>query len=155
MAASTYGVGQLVAAALNAGVARIVVGLGGSATTDSSSPKFVPPEERIEAQSISPGIERIVARYGYMETPTIMAALRAADDQGVEFRAEETVYVVGRENPVLGRGSGMPMAVSPVIAHVQGRHSASLKPRDQREDQDEDDEGQGERDEAEAEAQPA
>ena len=30
-------------------------------------------------------------------------------------------------------GSGMPMAVSPVIAHVQGRHSASLKPRDRRE----------------------
>ena len=27
-------------------------------------------------------------------------------------------------------GSGMPMAVSPVIAHVQGRHSAALKPRD-------------------------
>ena len=30
-------------------------------------------------------------------------------------------------------GSGMPMAVSPVIAHVQGRHSAALKPRDGRE----------------------
>ena len=30
-------------------------------------------------------------------------------------------------------GSGMPMAVSPVIAHVQGRHSASVKPRDRRE----------------------
>ncbi|MEO8301990.1 MAG: MATE family efflux transporter, partial [Rhizomicrobium sp.] len=30
-------------------------------------------------------------------------------------------------------GSGMPMAVSPIIAHVQGRHSANLKPRDQRE----------------------
>lgn len=30
-------------------------------------------------------------------------------------------------------GSGMPMAVSPVIAHVQGRHSAALKPRDRRE----------------------
>ena len=29
-------------------------------------------------------------------------------------------------------GSGMPMAVSPVIAHVQGRHTGSLKPRDQR-----------------------
>ena len=27
-------------------------------------------------------------------------------------------------------GSGMPMAVSPVIAHVQGRHSAASKPRD-------------------------
>jgi multidrug resistance protein, MATE family len=30
-------------------------------------------------------------------------------------------------------GSGMPFAVSPVIAHVQGRHNASLKPRDQHE----------------------
>jgi MATE family multidrug resistance protein len=30
-------------------------------------------------------------------------------------------------------GSGMPMAVSPVIAHVQGRHATSIKSRDQRE----------------------
>src|SRR6478609_8523786 len=30
-------------------------------------------------------------------------------------------------------GSGMPMAVSPVIAHVQGRHSVSVKARDQHE----------------------
>src|SRR5882757_5381796 len=30
-------------------------------------------------------------------------------------------------------GSGMPMAVSPVIAHVQGRHATSIKLRDQRE----------------------
>src|SRR6266446_4475392 len=30
-------------------------------------------------------------------------------------------------------GSGMPMAVSPVIAHVQGRHGASGKQRDRRE----------------------
>lgn len=30
-------------------------------------------------------------------------------------------------------GSGMPMAVSPVIAHIQGKHSAKLKPHDHRE----------------------
>jgi MATE family multidrug resistance protein len=30
-------------------------------------------------------------------------------------------------------GNGLPMAVSPVIAHVQGRHAAALKPRDRRE----------------------
>jgi MATE family multidrug resistance protein len=30
-------------------------------------------------------------------------------------------------------GSGMPMAVSPVIAHIQGKHSAKLKPHDRRE----------------------
>ena len=30
-------------------------------------------------------------------------------------------------------GSGLPMAVSPVIAHVQGEHAAAAKPRDRRE----------------------
>ena len=30
-------------------------------------------------------------------------------------------------------GNGLPMAVSPVIAHVQGKHAAATKPRDQRE----------------------
>jgi MATE family multidrug resistance protein len=29
-------------------------------------------------------------------------------------------------------GSGLPMALSPVIAHIQGEHAASLKPRDRR-----------------------
>lgn len=70
---------------------------------------FVPPEERVETQSIASGIERIIARYGYMETPSVIAALRAADEQGVAYKPEETVYVVGRENPVLARGSGMPL----------------------------------------------
>src|SRR5205814_4096910 len=37
LAASTYGVGELIAAALGAGASRIVVGLGGSATTDGGS----------------------------------------------------------------------------------------------------------------------
>lgn len=35
--ATTYGVGQLVAAALDAGAGRVVVGLGGSATTDGGA----------------------------------------------------------------------------------------------------------------------
>jgi MATE family multidrug resistance protein len=30
-------------------------------------------------------------------------------------------------------GNGLPMAVSPVIAHVQGKHASASKPRDQRE----------------------
>src|ERR1700679_472695 len=29
-------------------------------------------------------------------------------------------------------GSGLPMAVSPVIAHIQGEHATSTKPRDRR-----------------------
>jgi KUP system potassium uptake protein len=67
----------------------------------------VPLEERIEVQSVAPGIQRVIARYGFMETPNVIAALRAAEDHGVAFKPEETTYVLGHENPVITRASGM------------------------------------------------
>jgi KUP system potassium uptake protein len=67
----------------------------------------VPPEERIEVQNVAPGIQRVVARYGFMETPNVIAALRAADEHGVAFRPEETTYVIGHENPIITHASGM------------------------------------------------
>src|SRR4029077_3032657 len=50
----------------------------------------VPPEDRIEVQNIAPGIQRVVARYGFMETPNVVVALRAAGDYGVPYKPEET-----------------------------------------------------------------
>jgi KUP system potassium uptake protein len=67
----------------------------------------VPPEQRIEVQNIAPGVQRVVARYGFMETPNVIVALRAADEHGVEFRPEETTYVIGHENPIITHASGM------------------------------------------------
>jgi KUP system potassium uptake protein len=65
-------------------------------------------DDRVSVQTVAPGIERIVARYGFMETPNIISTLRAAEEKGIEFRPDETTYVVGRENPVIGSGGGMP-----------------------------------------------
>jgi KUP system potassium uptake protein len=65
------------------------------------------PEDRIEVQNIAPGFQRIVARYGFMETPNVVVALRLANEHGVEFRPEETTYVIGHENPIITRASGM------------------------------------------------
>ncbi len=67
----------------------------------------VPHDERIEVQSVAPGIQRVIARYGFMETPNVTAALRAAEDHGVAYRPEETTYVVGHENPIITNASGM------------------------------------------------
>jgi KUP system potassium uptake protein len=64
-------------------------------------------EERIEVQNIAPGMQRVIARYGFMERPNVVAALRAAEAHGVEFRPEETTYVLGHENPVITSASGM------------------------------------------------
>jgi len=83
---------------------------------------FVPPEERIEVQNLGPGFCRITARYGFMETPNVVTALRAAVEKGVDYDADQTVYVVGRENPVFATGSGMPLWRKRLFAFM-GRNS--------------------------------
>ena len=70
---------------------------------------FIPSEERVDCQQLAPGLQRVIARYGFMETPSVVAALRSADEKGVGYLPEETMYVVGRENPVFATGSGMPL----------------------------------------------
>jgi len=67
----------------------------------------VAPEERIEVQNVAPGIQRVIARYGFMETPHVVSALRAAEIYGVEYKPDETTYVIGHETPVVTRTSGM------------------------------------------------
>lgn len=67
----------------------------------------VPIDERIEVQNVAPGIERVIARYGFMETPNVVAALRAAVDRGIPYRPEETTYVIGHDTPIITHGSGM------------------------------------------------
>jgi KUP system potassium uptake protein len=83
---------------------------------------YVPPEERIEVQNLSPTLCRVIARYGFMETPNVVVTLRAAEEKGIAYEPEQTVYVVGRENPVFATGSGMPLWRKRIFAYM-GRNS--------------------------------
>jgi KUP system potassium uptake protein len=83
---------------------------------------FVAPEQRVEIQNLGPGLLRVIARYGYMETPNVVAALRSAEEKGVAYEPDRTVYVVGRENPVFAAGSGMPLWRKRLFA-LMGRNS--------------------------------
>lgn len=83
---------------------------------------FVQPEERIEVQQLGEGMCRITARYGFMETPNVVTALRGAEEKGVAYEADSTVYVVGRENPTFTTGSGMPLWRKRLFAFM-GRNS--------------------------------
>ena len=67
------------------------------------------PEDRVEVQNLAPGLWRVIARYGFMETPNVVSALRAAEEKGLAYEPDGTVYFVGRENPVFSTGSGMPL----------------------------------------------
>jgi KUP system potassium uptake protein len=83
---------------------------------------FVGAENRVEIQNLGDGLCRIIARYGFMESPNVVAALRAAEEAGVPYEPEQTVYVVGRENPVFAVGSGMPLWRKRLFAFM-GRNS--------------------------------
>jgi KUP system potassium uptake protein len=83
---------------------------------------IIPAEDRVTVQTVAPGMYRIVARYGFMETPSIVASLRAAEEKGLEYKPDETSYVVGRENPVITMGSGMPVWRKRLFA-IMGRNA--------------------------------
>ena len=83
---------------------------------------FVSAETRVEIQNLGEGLCRIIARYGFMESPNVVAALRAAEEAGVRYEPEQTVYVVGRENPIFAVGSGMPLWRKRLFAFM-GRNS--------------------------------
>jgi KUP system potassium uptake protein len=66
-------------------------------------------EERIDLQTLAPGIYRLFARYGFMEQPNAMAALRLAEEKGLTFEPADTVYIVGRNSPIVTRKKDMSM----------------------------------------------
>ncbi|MES1195976.1 MAG: KUP/HAK/KT family potassium transporter, partial [Steroidobacter sp.] len=92
-------------------------------TFSSAEVPSVPDEERVSIQTLAPGLFRVVSRFGFMETPSIITALRAAEEKGLEFKPDETMYVVGRENPVITTsGAGMPMWRKRLFA-IMGRNA--------------------------------
>jgi KUP system potassium uptake protein len=67
------------------------------------------PEERVSVDTIAPGMFRVLVRYGFMEQPNVVTALRYASEAGLEYKPDETVYVAGRETATVTTKSGMPM----------------------------------------------
>jgi len=68
----------------------------------------VPVEERVEITQIGRGFWRVVARYGFMETPSVPDVMRHAAAQGLETFRGRTSYFLGRETFVSTGRSAMP-----------------------------------------------
>jgi glycerate kinase len=86
IAASTAGTGELIAAALDAGARRVIVGLGGSATTDGglAALRALYPLQRLR------GVELLVAcdvRTGFLDAATVFAGQKGASEAQVELLA--------------------------------------------------------------------
>jgi KUP system potassium uptake protein len=66
-------------------------------TIQTADAPFVPTGERVEIRQIGRGFWRVVARYGFMETPRVPEVMRCAAAHGLETFRGRTSYFLGRE----------------------------------------------------------
>lgn len=67
----------------------------------------VAPGERLAVTPLGEGFFRIVARYGFMETPNVPEIARLAAAHGLAMRMETTTFYLGRETLLIGKGGTM------------------------------------------------
>ncbi|MBU1228807.1 MAG: KUP/HAK/KT family potassium transporter [Proteobacteria bacterium] len=68
----------------------------------SSETPFVPRGSRLEVTSLGHGFFRVIARYGFMQTPSVPEILRLAKGHGLDIRLESTTFYLGRETLLTG-----------------------------------------------------
>jgi len=74
--------------------------------TDSNRP-YVPAAERVEVSDRTEGFFRIVASFGFMESPNIDEVIRAASQHGLVIHRDKTTFFVGKENILVSNKPGM------------------------------------------------
>jgi KUP system potassium uptake protein len=57
----------------------------------------VAPKERLQLESMGHGFYRLIARYGFAETPNVPDIMRRAEVRGLTIIPEMTTYYLGRE----------------------------------------------------------
>ena len=67
----------------------------------------VPSLEKIQTEKLSGGFHRIVARYGFMEDPSLDSFFSLASGQGLDLNPETVSFYIGRENLAMAEPSGM------------------------------------------------
>ncbi|MEN9509277.1 MAG: potassium transport protein Kup [Gemmatimonadota bacterium] len=60
------------------------------------------PGERVRVTALGHGFWRVVARYGFMQTPNVPQVLEVVDQLGIRCRPMETSYFLGRERLIPG-----------------------------------------------------
>lgn len=63
----------------------------------------VPEYQRLEITEVLPGIIRVVARHGFMETPAVNDILYQASRQGVVYRPSDALFFVGSDSVFFGK----------------------------------------------------
>ncbi|HWR04820.1 MAG TPA: KUP/HAK/KT family potassium transporter [Humidesulfovibrio sp.] len=73
----------------------------------SAETPFVSGKERLQVTSLGHGFFRIIARYGFMQTPSVPEILRLAGAHGLHMDMASTSFYLGRETLLTGGTSRM------------------------------------------------
>jgi len=68
---------------------------------------FVSPRHRLQLEELPHGFYRLVAHFGFMETPKVPAVLEACAILGMAIDPDRTSYYLGRESLLAGKAKGM------------------------------------------------
>jgi glycerate kinase len=125
-AASTYGTGQLIAAAVQAGARVVLVAVGGSATTDGGAGAL----EAIENGGGLRGAKLVVlcdVRTVFEDAPRVFGPQKGADPDMVE-RLRERLEALARRLPRDPRGVPMTGCAGGLSGGLWAAHGAVLEP---------------------------
>jgi len=125
-AASTYGTGQLIAAAVQAGAQVVLVAVGGSATTDGGAGAL----EAIEAGGGLRGAKLVVlcdVRSAFEDAPRVFGPQKGADEDMVRRLRERLDDLAGRL-PRDPRGVPMTGCAGGLSGGLWAAHGAALEP---------------------------
>jgi len=68
----------------------------------SAEMPFVSEKHRLEVTSLGHGFFRVIARYGFMQTPNVPDILRLAKAHGLDIQLASTTFYLGRETLLTG-----------------------------------------------------
>ncbi len=95
-------------------------------TASTAEVPHVRPEERIQFTPLEHGVFRVVATFGFMETPDVPELLGQLQKYGLEFRMMETTFFLGRETLIPSRKPGMALWREALFAWMsRNAHSAT------------------------------
>jgi KUP system potassium uptake protein len=76
-------------------------------TVQTEEVPYVPFDERLEVSSLGSGFHRVIARYGFMQDPSVPEIIGRLREHGLDLRMEEITFFLGGENVVPTRLPGM------------------------------------------------
>jgi KUP system potassium uptake protein len=76
-------------------------------SVDTADVPRVPPDERVTARKVGPGIQQVTLKFGFLDEPDVPAALRLIEIPGQVFDPDQATYFIGRETVTSTKVPGM------------------------------------------------